>query len=277
MIAYRWIRSSGLVGVVVWACVLLAGNTGCFWVTTKSEGETLRKRVDSLDQRVSTTVDVQVKELQRVLDDSSKLLKRNSADLGAEVEQMAQKLNQANGVVVALNNSIGELKTAFDNYRKQSEARIDSLEQRLAQIESGKPSANSSPDELWKLGTTAFETSRYNEAVEIFRRLVQTFPTHERADDAQYFRGQSYTNLKDWEKAIPAYQALYDKYPTSSLADDGLYFAALAAQQLKNCTEARAYLGVLKQKYPKSNVTTQANELDKALKSAAKNKAKCAS
>ncbi|MBL0218495.1 MAG: tetratricopeptide repeat protein [Myxococcales bacterium] len=264
---------ASLASVVLGLSVTLSG---CFWVTTKSEGESLRKDVKSINERLSTkekTLDEQIKELQTVLDQSSKLLKRNSADLGADVDQLRADVRTANGLVTAVNNNINELKAAF----AKNEARLDALEQRLAQMESGKPSANSSPDDLWKLGSTAFEAARYNDAIDIFKRLVTSFPTHERADDAQYFRGQSYTNLKDWEKAIGAYQSLADKYPDSSLADDGLYFAALAAQSLKNCTEARAYLGLIKQKYGKSNVLKQASDLDATIKKDAKNKAKCTS
>jgi tol-pal system protein YbgF len=249
---------------------------GCFWVTTKSEGETLRKDVNSINERLAAkekALDDQVAQLQKVLDESSKLLKRNSADLGAEVDKMSGEMRTVNGLVVAVNNTLNELKTQL----AASAAKVDALEQRLAQLESGKPSANSSPEELWRLGSTAFEAQRYNEAIEIFKRLVATYPTHDRADDAQYFRGQSYSNLKDWDKAIGAYQLLLDKYPDSSFADDGLYFAALAAQALKNCTEARAYLGVIKSKYPKSNVTKASADLDAQIKKDAKNKAKCTS
>jgi TolA-binding protein len=92
-----------------------------------------------------------------------------------------------------------------------------------------------------------------------------------------YFRGQSYTNLKDWDKAIGAYQQLVEKFPDSDLADDGLYFAALAAQELKNCTEARTYLGLITSKYPKSNVLKQAKDLDATIKKDLKNKSKCSS
>jgi len=175
--------------------------------------------------------------------------------------------------VTAVNNSVNELKIELAKVA----AKVDGLEQRLAQLESGKPSANSGPDDLWKLGSTAFEAARYNEAIDIFKRLVSSFPTHTRADDAQYFRGQSYTNLKDWDKAIASYQSLVEKYPDSELADDGLYFAAVAAQNLKNCTEARAYLGVIKQKYSKGNSSKAAAELDTTIKKDAKNKAKCTS
>lgn len=256
--------------------LLLIFASGCFWVTTKSEGETLRKDVNSIESRLSAkeqSLEEQIKQLQKVLDDSAKLLKRNSADLGADVDQLRNDVRTANGLVTAVNNNINELKAAF----AKSEARVDALEQRLAQIESGKPSANSSPDDLWKLGSTAFEAARYNEAIDIFKRLMTSFPTHTRADDAAYFRGQSYSNLKDWDKAIAAYQALAEKYPDSDLADDGLYFAALAAQSLKNCAEGRAYLGLIKQKYSKSNVAKASSTLDATLKKDAKNKSKCSS
>jgi tol-pal system protein YbgF len=263
------------------ASALLATNlTGCFWVTTKSEGETLRKDVTLIQSRLDAkekTLDDQIGQLQKVLEDATKVLKRNSADIGADVDGLRNDVRTANGLVTAINNTLNELKTAFDTYRKGNDARLDAIEQRVAQIESGKPTANSSPEDLWKLGSQAFEAQRYNEAIDLFKRLYQSYPTHERADDAVYFRGQAYTNLKDWDHAIGVYQQLYDKYPDSSFADDGLYFAALAAQQLKNCTEARTYLGLIRQKYPKSNVLKQSNELDAELRKDLKNKAKCSS
>ena len=250
--------------------------SGCFWVTTKSEGEKLQSDVKSINERLSTkeqSLDDKIKELQKVLDDSSKLLKRNSADLGADVDSLRSDVRTANGLVTAVNQGVNELKMSLAT----TQQRLDALEARLGQMESGKPSANSSPDDLWKLGSTAFEAARYNDAIDIFKRLVAGFPTHARAADAQYFRGQAHSNMKDWDKAIAAYQVVADKYPDSQLADDALYFAAVAAQNLKNCTEARAYLGLIKQKYPKSNVSKAATDLDTTLKKDAKTKSKCSS
>jgi len=261
----------------VWTC---DGSGIPFWVTTKSEGDRLRKDLTLIQSRLATkekALDGQIAQLQKVLEDATKVLKRNSADIGADVDSLRNDIRTANGLVTTINNSINELKQAYDTYRKGNDARMDAIEQRIVQIESGKATASSSPEELWKLGSTAFEAARYNDAIDIFKRLSQTYPTHERADDAFYFRGQSYTNLKDWDHAIGVYQQLYEKYPDSSLADDGLYFAAAAAQQLKNCTEARTYLGLIRQKYPKSNVTKQATDLDNTLKKDLKNKAKCSS
>ena len=254
--------------------------TGCFWTTTKSEGDALRRDVTKLQGQINSkekALDDQVSQLQKVIDEATKVLKRNNADIGADVDQLRADVRTANGLVTAVNNGINELKTAYDKYRKDNDARLDGLEQRLGQLESGKPSANSSADDLWRLATQAFDAARWNDAIEIYKRLVTTFPTNPLAAKAQYFKGQSYTNLKDWDKAIGAYQALVEKYPDSDLADDGLYFAALAAQELKNCTEARTYLGLVKTKYPKSNVLKQSDDLDKQIKKDLKNKSKCSS
>jgi len=254
--------------------------TGCFWVTTKSEGHKLRTDVDDVKGRLDkkeAALDDQINQLKKVLDDATHLLKRNSADIGADVETLRSDVAKAQGLTVAMNTTLNELKASFDAYRKQNDARLDGLEQRLGQIESGKPSANSSPDDLWKLGNEAYSAARYNDAVEIFKRLTTSFPTHDKADDALYMRGQCYGNMKDWEKAIAAYQLLLDKYPDGQLTDDGMYNAALAAVQLKQCGEARTYLGIIKSKFPKSNVLKQANDLDTQLKKDAKTKAKCAS
>ena len=259
---------------------LASGGAGCFWATTKSEGLQLRKDLTLVQTRLDAkekTLDDQIAQLQKVLEDATRVLKRNSADIGADVDSLRSDVRTANGLVTSMTNTITDLKQAFDTYRKSNDARLDALEQRVVQIESGKATASSSPEELWKLGSAAFQAARYNDAIEIFKRLSQTYPTHERAADAVYFRGQAYSNLKDWDHAIGVYQQLYDKYPESSLADDGLYFAAVAAGQLKNCTEARTYLGLIKQKYPKSNVLKQADELDKTLTKDLKNKAKCTS
>lgn len=264
---------SGLLG-------LLAAAPGCFWTTTKSEGDTMRRDIKALDGRLATkeqALDGQIGELKKVLEDATRVLKRNSADLGADVDQLRDDVRKATGLTTALNASVNELKLATEATRKESAARLDAVEARLAQLEAGKPSAQSTPDDLWRLGAQAFEAARYAEAIDLFKRLVLADPKHDRADDAQYFRGQAYTKLSQWDDAIGAYQRLYEKYPDSTLADDGLYFAALAAQQLKNCGEARAYLGVLKQKFPGSNVARQADELDKQLKKDAKNKAACQS
>jgi tetratricopeptide (TPR) repeat protein len=194
----RFVRTAFVPALV--AAVALVSGPGCFWVTTKSEGDTLRQGIKDLDARVETKekqFDGKVDELQKVLDDATRLLKRNSADLGADVDQLRNDVRIANGLVAAINNQMAELKASLEATRKDSETRITALEQRLGSVESGKPTANSSADDLWRLGSAAFEAQRFNDALDVFKRLLQAYPTHDRADDAQYFRGAGRRDLEE--------------------------------------------------------------------------------
>jgi tol-pal system protein YbgF len=256
--------------------VAALGLSACWY--PQDQGDALRKDVTTLQGRIDNkekSLDEEIAQLHSVLDDATKVLKRNSADLGADVDQLRADVRTANGLVTAVNAAMNDMKTQLEALKKSVDGRFDVFEARISQLETGKPATNSSGDDLWRLGSQAFEGARYTDAIEIFKRLVQQYPQHPRAADAVYFRGQSYTNLKDWDHAITTYKSLYETYPTSQLADDGLYFAAMAAQQLKNCDESRTYIALLKQKYPKSNVIRQADELDAQVKKDRKSSAKC--
>lgn len=260
-------------------CPALLALSGCFWATTKSEGQAMRRDITSLQDRIGAkekALDAQVERLEKVLDDATKLLKRNSADLGADVESLRTDVREAKGLVVSINQAINELRAGFDAHKKSTDDRLAQLEQRLAQLESGKPAPGSSPDEMWRLGSAALGAGRYNDAIDIFKRLYARYPSDARADDAVFGLGQAYSKLKDWEHAIGAYQELGNKFPDGPLTDDGYYHAAIAAQSLKQCREGRAYLNIIKTKFPRSNVIKEAKALDARLVKDARNKSKCA-
>lgn len=272
------------------ALAAIAGSTGCFWATTKSEGAALRRDVKDLDVRLTTKegdIDKQVGELQKILDEATKVLKRNSADLGADVDSLRNDIRVSTGLVSAAKNMMDDLATQVAAYKAANDQRLEQIEIRLATLETGKvpgttttgtnPLAGVNPDDLWTQGTDAFKASKWDEARDAYKKLAVGFPTHARADDAQYFRGESYFQQQDWDSSIREFQKVYDKFATSDLADDALFRAAEAAAKLKNCSEGRAYLSLLKQKYASSSLVKKADAMDKDLKASAKNKAKCTS
>jgi tol-pal system protein YbgF len=264
------------------ALLLLLFTPGCFWVTTKSEGRGLRKDVNTLSSRVSTKEDElggKVTELQKTLDEASKVLKRNSADIGADVERIDQSQREALGLITAAQQTAQDVSTEFERYKAQNDERLAALEARVANLETAKtaPPPKQSADDLWTAGKTAFEAKKWSDARDSFKKLALGFPDNEHADDAQYFRGECFYNESNYDSAVGEYQKVWDKFPTSDLADDALFRAGEAAEQLKNCTEARAYFGQIKAQYPKSNLIKKAAEKDKALKKAASDSKKCSS
>jgi tol-pal system protein YbgF len=254
--------------------LVLAVLAGCTAVTTKHEGQVMRQNIDELKLRLDAkekTLDDQIAELKRVLDESAKLLKRNSADLGADVEKLRDDIRNATGLVTAVQTEVNEM-------RKQAQ-KVDALEARIAALEAKAPNpANpTTPEDIWSLGKTAFEAGRWDEARDLFKKLVSNYPTHVRAGEAQYFRAEALAKKGDVDTAIGEFQKMLDKYPDHKLTDDALFRAGELAYGQKNCTEARAYFGTLRQKYPKSELAKQAEGKDKAIKGALKNKSKCTS
>src|SRR5262245_33788873 len=198
----------------LWATALAVAVPGCFWATTKSEGKALRRDVDSLDARVAKkeeSLDAKLEQLKTVLDEATKILKRNSAGLGADVQAMQDEQRVLRGLVTAAKAYSDEIKASLDKLRADDAARFDAIETRLATIEQ-KNAAPSNPEDLWTHGKAAFEAGRYPEASELFKRLALQFPQHDRADDAQYFRAEAYFAQKDYDAAIREYQKVLDKY-----------------------------------------------------------------
>jgi tol-pal system protein YbgF len=261
---------------------LAAALGGCFWVTTKSEGESLRKDVNALQTRVDSKekdLSGEVDKLKQTLDEAAKVLKRNSADIGADVQSLQDDMRNVRGLITASKTYADEIKANVDKLN----AKMDALDQRVAALEKiaggtgGTGGSLVNPDDLWANGKAAFEAQRWDEARDAFKKLVVGFPDHPRASQAQYFRAEAYFQQKQYDSAIGEYQKVVDKYASSDLADDALFREGESAEALKNCTEARAYFGLLAQKFPKSNLLKKAEEKDKQLKKDAKNKSKCSS
>ena len=253
-------------------------TSGCFWVTTKHEGEELRRDLNKLDKRVAESeegVGERVAKLQDVLDQATKLLTRNSADLGAEVNTMVQEQAALRGMVSEAQRAVDELVRAIEAREKMAADRMAALEERLARLEQG--ASRKTPDEMYAEGKTAYDRRDYKEAIALFRQLVVAQPGHALADDAQFYRAEAHARLKQAQDAISEFQRVFEKYPRSELADDSLFRAGEISEDLKRCTDARAYFGLMLKKYPRSELASDAKKKERDLKRLARNKRRCTS
>ncbi|MCP4445896.1 MAG: tetratricopeptide repeat protein [Myxococcales bacterium] len=216
-----------------------------------------------------------VKKLKSTLDEASKLLARNSADLGAQFDELESENARLTGLVMEAKRYANQVYTDTQAFEK----RVETLEARLAALE-GKafqPPKVQDASELYAEGMRAFRANDYNKAREIFRKLVIKYPGHEKADDAQFNRGQTYFVQKNYKSALEEFQSVFDKFPQSSLADDSIFRAGESAEKLKWCTDARAYFGLLRKKYPKSDMAGKAKKKGVFLNKNAKKKSVCQS
>lgn len=271
--------------------LLLGTLPGCFAFTTKHEGEVLRRDLKQLESKVSAqgaTIDERAKKLDESLDRATKLLARNSADLGADVQHMTEEQARLTGEVAtlkrdneALRQDLATMKAQFEQALAGYGTRLDALEKGGA---GGRPVASppgppAAPDKsaLFDGASRKLQAGHTEDARKDLRLFLQKFPADERADDAQFLLGKSYLDDKQYEKAIGELQRVIDSYPNGDMADDAFFQAGTAAAEMKWCTDARAYFGVLLQRYPRSPFAKQAKEKLDELKKQAKNKKVCQS
>jgi TolA-binding protein len=260
--------------------VLAVTLSGCFWVTTKSEGETLRKDQQSLDKRVVEVekgIDAKAKELQKVLDEATKLLARNSANTGEQVAQIESDVRELRGLLNEVKRYTDELVAADKKMAedmKPMQQKLLDLDGRLAVLEQ-RAAGPQTADELMKAGKEAYDAKDFAAARGHFKKLVTKFPDDARASEAQFLRAESHRIEKDFENAITEYQKIMDKYAKSDRADDAFFRAGEAAEALKNCSEARAYYSALVQTYKTSPFVKDAKARDENLKKKAKDAKVC--
>ena len=94
------------------------------------------------------------------------------------------------------------------------------------------PKTDLTPQELYAQGETAFNKSRYPQAIESWKKVKETFPDPELAAKAEIGIANSYFLNTDYIEAGAAYEDFRKLHPTHELAQFALYRQALASHNL---------------------------------------------
>jgi TolA-binding protein len=256
----------------LWIVLVAFVASGCFWTTTRREGDALRAEVRSLDGRIARherDLEGEMQALRDSLNAAAGGLRRNTASLGADLAAFEAEARTLRGRITAL-------EQAVERDRQALESTTAALAQRLAALE--VPAGDvATPEAMWRRASAAFDAGHWKEARELFGSITAHHPGHARADDAQYFVAETLRREQRWEAAIREYRRLFDQRKESPFADDALFRAGESAIQLRQCTEARTYFHLVRSRYPRSELAASAARQEKALTSQRSNRAKCRS
>ena len=99
-----------------------------------------------------------------------------------------------------------------------------------------------SPDRLYSTAQTDYANGQFTIAVQGFEQFIRTFPTSDRADDAQQAIGDAEERQMRFEEAIAAYNRVIQNYPKSDQVPWAYYKRAVVQRRLQRADEARASL-----------------------------------
>jgi tol-pal system protein YbgF len=267
-------------GVLIVPVVLAL--SGCL---TLEDGEKLRAEIKDVRSQsaknetrageLATEMDVQLKKLKLIVDEATKVVTRNSADVGGKVDKLIMDLAQVTGRIDDIQHAQDALTKQFQDYRAASDTKLESLTNTMTTSKS--PPLPETPDAMFAEGEKRLQAAQWVDARRLFEAFINRYPADPRASKAQYNVGEAYYGEKRFANAIGAYTKLIDNFPKSEMVPDAMYKNGLAFYALKYCSDARVYFQELLKRYPKTSWKGQANEELKKLTRDLKNKAACAS
>lgn len=221
------------------------------------------------------------------------LLKQQQALIGQRLEELRVASARA---ADAGERGSGEMRTAIDAVAAHSEAlakRVDELAEKAAAFERKdaalathvadletlvlKSTAGAAPPapQAPTLDPQALYMEGYRQVVskdfagggDTLKRFLELYPAHELADNAQYWLGEVYYGIADWEGAVLEFSKVVKVYPDGDKVPSAMLKLGYAFQKLGADKEARVVLEGLIEKHPKSpeaaNAKAKLKELGK--------------
>ena len=111
------------------------------------------------------------------------------------------------------------------------------------------PAANE-PLRLYRQSLDALHAGRHAAALGGFRKFLALFPRHDYDDNAQYWIGECYYDLKQYKSALREFRRVVDRYPHGNKAPDALLKMGFAHLALGDRRDGRQDLESLRRLYP---------------------------
>ena len=265
---------------------LVGALCGCMLFTTKDEGQRLKTSVDKLQAQVNdmnlreqellkatAEAKAQVAKLREVLDQATNLVQRNSADLGVQVQKLQGDLAGIIGKAEEISHTLDSVSKQFGEYRAQTDVKLEALTTKAGTATA--PPAPEDKDKLFDEAYKRYQQGQFEESRRLFRTFTTRYSRDDRADNAQYWLGQSYYEERKYAAAIAEFKKVLDNFPRGDATDAAMFGMALSFIELKYCTEGEAYLQDLLKRFPGSALKDKAQKKIKEVKKVKRNKKVC--
>lgn len=176
---------------------------------------------------------------------------------GYAIDEVKDEITRLTGRIEDLERSQKEQKGGADHDTvKKLEDRIAQLEQaQLALSESVKKIEESpavmDPNEVFKKAKDQFDKGEFQSAADSFGNYLK-LPKIKKAEDATFYKAESYFKLKEYKKAIVEYSKFPEKFSKSTRMADVLFKIGTSFESLGMKDDAKGFFQELIEKYPKS-------------------------
>lgn len=169
----------------------------------------------------------------------------NSTDTATQVSAMGERVTATNNRMERLSEQFAQLKKLIEDIPKMPT---------FSQITPGNA------EQLFAAAYSDYSRGNYDLALSEFRQYVETYPSSELADNAQYWIGEILYVQKKLPEAIAELEKVATVNPEGDKTSVALYKRGLVLLEMEKKEEAVAqFLGIIKD-YPKSNEANLATQ-----------------
>ncbi len=159
---------------------------------------------------------------------------------GARLAELGEAVSELREEVARLRGAVEEAQHAAE--RAAEEARLS--REQGAPVPRGSSGAGQrggsaqARDEIraYEEAFRLYRTGEYEAAIDRFRGFLQTHPSSDYADNAQFWLAECYFKLSDYEQAVLAFQEVVQKYPEGNKVPDALYRQGMAFLEIGKST-----------------------------------------
>lgn len=223
---------------------------------TKANFDQMHREIKALNEKVE---EVRF-QLDRQIGRSTKEGDQRIKELEAKVGKVGEDLKAQAGLLKQRDDEIRVLREAMQARTAESApagAQVESREKAAPESEAAKKDY----DEAWRL----VERKDFRAAIPRFRVFLKKYPNSDFADNAQYWLGECYYGLKEYDQAILEFDAVRRKYPKSDKVPAALLKQGFAFAELGDKVDARLILQELVDRFPQSEEAGRAKQRLKTL------------
>jgi len=231
---------------------------------------------DQKDAQVKLALDelkAEVIVLERQVRTMQETMDKNSGQLNTLVTQIVDNVNairQAQGRVAEGSSSAIQSVSGLSEQLSSTNQRIDRLSEQLAQVRKlveNLPKLPTftqitpgNPDQLFAAAYGDYSRGNYDLAISEFRQYVETYPSSEMADNAQYWVGECYYSKKLLNEAVAEFDKVTLLFPKGDKVPAARFRKGVTLMEMGQQEAGRAELTALIRLFPRTNEAVLAKQ-----------------
>jgi tol-pal system protein YbgF len=245
--------------------VAIASIGGSGFADQKDRDAQLIQKFDDLKAEV-IVLERQVRTMQETMD-------RNSGQLNTLVTQIVDNVNairQAQSRVAEASNSAIQSVSGLGEQLSSTNQRIERMSEQLAQLRKlveNLPKLPTftqitpgNPDQLFAAAYGDYSRGNYDLAISEFRQYVETYPSSEMADNAQYWIGECYYSKKLLNEAVAEFDKVSLLFPKGDKVPGARFKKGMALMDLGQVEAAKAEFAAIIKNFPRTNEAVLAKQ-----------------